>query len=426
MSKEKKPTLLNAIPTPLTRGIGPFYPIRKAQPFTGTIERKQLHGKAHSRQQAILLGSPHLRFLLAANNELFKNHYPNEMSRFDTTIYKMCGAMGLAPTGPNYKRVKTLLDDWQQIRFNAVMPYRDTVFKFGHIMVINYELVNWGPKSKIHIIFNRPYLEAVMQNFAVYFNMNFLNQFTDGYSPIIYSFIQGQKAFYDNKVCKVFNEQLEDVLGLPYMGLTSAGLRDARKAIRLSITKTLRARGYFYDVKDHGHFYAVTAAWEHTAEGSKKRKVLQPQPQVAAAVPTDKLTEAGRKVMDWWEAKHDVITAKGDKEAVYNKVGHWLDKFINQYGYKISDPHGGIRDAQFMLSSLNKTDYSQQEYEEYVDRCISMFRAGVLHHVDELLERQVAGHSGGAVPTIGWVNQEQFWFNHLVKYMADDLNILEL
>ena len=406
--KQYKPTRKNAIPTPLTRGIGPFYPIKKAVPFSGTILRQQINGEASSRHEVTMLGSPHFRFLLAANNLLFKNHYPNEMSRFDTTIYNLCIEMGIPPNGQNYRRVKGLLADWQQLVFGATMPYKGKPFQFGQIMMINFELRNWTPNSRIHVIFNRPYLEAILENHAVYFNMQFLSQFTDGYSPLIYGFIQGQKDFYTNKIAKVFKNTLEEVLGLPYMGLTSVQLRDARKAIHHSVMVTLRKRGYFHDLKDHGHFYSVTADWQHTADGSKKHKVPQPQPQVAAAVPTDNLTNAGKVIKEWWESKAGVIEAMGDKEAAYNKVGYWLDTFINKMGSKIN-PSGieGMHMAKTLL-------YGAETLEEK-KRASNMYRWAILREVDRLLEDQQSDR----VPTIGWVNQERFWFSDLIGYFIN-------
>jgi hypothetical protein len=289
-------------------------------------------------------------------------------------------------------------------------------------MMINFELRNWTPNSRIHVIFNRPYLDAILENHAVYFNMQFISQFTDGYSPLIYGFVQGQRDFYQNKVLKIFKEQLEAVLGLPYMGLTSAQLRDARKAIKRSVMVTLRKLGYFHDIKDHGHFYAVTAGWEHTADGSRQRKVIEPQPQVAAAVPTDNLTEAGKIVKEWWESKAGVIEAMGDKEATYNKVGYWLDMFIEKIGRKLDYYSSDAISAGWMfLAHADESHYpngkpvhgwSPEKAAADKKKGRDLLRWGFLREVNKLLEDQQSDR----VPTIGWVNQERFWFSDLVGY----------
>jgi hypothetical protein len=204
MSKRsKKPTVLNSIPTPLTRGIGPFYPIRKAQPFDGIIERKQLHGEGESQHSVILLGSPHFRFLLAANNLLFTDHHPSDMWRCQTSMYKLLTVMGLPINGKNYKMIQTLIEDWRAVRYYAQIPYRGSLWSFDKIMLINFDTgFMWRPHENIHFIFNKQYLEAMLAMHCVYFNMQFLTQFRDGYSPMIYAFIQGQRDFYSGKVVR--------------------------------------------------------------------------------------------------------------------------------------------------------------------------------------------------------------------------------
>jgi hypothetical protein len=207
------------------------------------------------------------------------------------------------------------------------------------------------------------------------------------------------------------------------MGLTKTKLRDARKAIHHSVMVTLRAHGYFYDVKDHGHYYAVTAAWEHTAEGSRKKQVPQPQPQVAAAVPTDNLTEAGKITKQWWESKRGVLEAMGDKEATYNKVGYWLMVFIDKIGRKLDGcGNDQIRAGWNILSYADISHYpngkpvhgwSPEKAKAEKIRGRRILCAGFLYEVDKVLDDQ---SRSDAVPTIGWVNQERFWFSDMIKH----------
>ena len=333
---EQKPTnkkppkeKLGGMPTGLVRGVGPFYPITKAYPISGTIERRMIDGTGNSEHGQIMLGTPHMRMLLTASHMLHKKRkrHPGA-SEITGSLTKFTRQYGLTKTGDNLRKVRGILKDWQRVHFIATLPYGGTVYDFDKIMLVNLPHKYGHPDEIIYVNFNTQFVDALVRGHATLYEIEFMSRWTDGYTALIYAYIQSQRAFYIGTDCVIREEELFTVLGADHLvRQRNIPLWKVRQRVQGAMER-LHAVGYFagpLPPRLVGGRYVVQAARPFTQYGVKEARQMLREPS---------LNEVGAMVRDAWEE----LVGAGGHAAHFNYAGALVME-VHQWAIKLKLLH---------------------------------------------------------------------------------------
>lgn len=381
------------VPTPFTRGVGPFYGIGSARPIPYGKFYPRRWGKEkntyYSKQWNLLLTPKHMALTIACTR-LLKEYVQNtgrpDLTTYPTTFYQLVENMGLDGSGRSYKEVRQYLMELRHTSYELMANIEvggvPTRYNIGS-KILSAAIPETDDKAPVIISMDPLFLKVAMEGvLATPVDQRELISIGSDPARMLYVFLKGQQDFYKGRRYRVYYDQLMECLGFDLVISKRRGRVLERAVNKLCKMGFIRD----YNQKPSGerpgwvHFYPPLGT---KAAGLPQRQSAQPaQPQPAQAG-----DELARQLQD-----------------AYNRQG-WP---------------GGDTAKPFMEAAKRLRAFAQMNIGRFADHRLCAIADRMPDKLPGFLVPMVIDALGAGRPVehAGWVRQDKFWKEEFDAYMV--------